>query len=223
MIAIMIRSNASVEIMSMAWVAFFLMSGFRMNVYRDTAAAPESRNATGIARYGVVSHTWIAESDTYTPMVANDACAKLGTRVVRYVSVSPRLSSARRLANMTASENIGSICNYATGPAPRTEPAGRQAPVAQPPPLPPPAWAAALGRHGSPSPPCNHSPTASAAALAASTGGRSKSVSPCRHLRAIKRPWSPRRRPASTSRARPTRRPRRPKWYSPPAQGRRPR
>ena len=111
MIAMTIRSNASVEIMRMAWVAFFLMSGFRMNVYRDTAAAPDSRNDTGIARYGVVSHTWMAESDTYTPMVANDACAKLGTRVVRYVSVRPRLSSASRLAKMTASENIGSISN----------------------------------------------------------------------------------------------------------------
>ena len=44
----------------------------------------------------------------YTPIVANEAWAKLGTRVVRYVRVRPRESKARRLAKIIASKNMGS-------------------------------------------------------------------------------------------------------------------
>ena len=100
--------------MSMACVAFLRMSGLSMNVYRAKAVAPDRANDMGMARYGEASHTWIVASDTYTPMVAKEACAKFGTRVVRYVSVSPRLSRASRLANITASVYIGSIDNYGT-------------------------------------------------------------------------------------------------------------
>jgi hypothetical protein len=49
-----------------------------------------------------------ATNATYTPIVAKDAWAKLGTLVVMYVSVRPILSNAKRLAKIIASENIGS-------------------------------------------------------------------------------------------------------------------
>jgi hypothetical protein len=45
----------------------------------------------------------------YIPIVAKEACAKFGTLVVRYVSVRPILRSAKRLAKIIASENIGSM------------------------------------------------------------------------------------------------------------------
>jgi len=45
----------------------------------------------------------------YTPIVAKDAWAKFGTRVVRYVSVRPTDSNPKRLAKIIASEKMGSI------------------------------------------------------------------------------------------------------------------
>jgi len=45
----------------------------------------------------------------YTPIVAKEAWAKFGTRVVRYVKESPIERRAKRLAKIIASEKIGSI------------------------------------------------------------------------------------------------------------------
>jgi hypothetical protein len=88
------------------------INGFKIKVYKATATIPEITNAIGIAMYGVLSQTLDTTNAMYTPIVANDACAKFGTLVVRYVSVSPILSSAKRLAKIIASENIGSRGNY---------------------------------------------------------------------------------------------------------------
>lgn len=79
-----------------------------MNVYSNTATIPEITNAIGTATYGDSPQTCVTINAIYTPIVANDACAKLGTLVVMYVSVRPMLSSVKRLAKIIASEKIGS-------------------------------------------------------------------------------------------------------------------
>ena len=58
--------------------------------------------------YGTESQTLVAINAMYTPIVAKDACAKFGTRVVRYVSVRPMLRSPKRLEKIIASVKIGS-------------------------------------------------------------------------------------------------------------------
>ncbi len=102
--AITIKSNAKVAIIWIACVAPFRIRGFKMNVYSVIATSPDITNAIGIEMYGVTSQTLVATSAMYTPIVANDACAKLGTLVVRYVRVKPILNKAKRLAKIIASE-----------------------------------------------------------------------------------------------------------------------
>ena len=80
-----------------------------MKTYKVMATSPDNRKAMGTAIYGLVSHTRTAISVMYTPSVANDAWAKFGTFVVRYVSVRPKLSSTSRLAKTAASKNTGLI------------------------------------------------------------------------------------------------------------------
>jgi hypothetical protein len=81
-------------------------------VYRATATTPDITKDIGIATYGDMPQTCVTISATYTPIVAKEACAKLGTLVVMYVNVKPILRRAKRLAKIIASENIGSYANH---------------------------------------------------------------------------------------------------------------